>query len=70
MIFFEAKEFMTPDSHKKRLRYEKIFRNDIEEAIEKDESNKPKDVYEMIEHLSNEFDKDGNICFKEIQQYL
>ena len=45
----------------------KIFREDITEAIEKDESNKPEDVDEMIEdveHLRNKFDKDGNICFK------
>ena len=58
---------MTPDSHKKRQHYEKIFRDDITEAIEKDESNKPEDVDEMIEdveHLRNKFDKDGNICFK------
>merc|ERR1711954_78687 len=39
-FIFEAEEFMTPDSHKKRLHYEKIFRDDIKEAIEKDESNK------------------------------
>ena len=66
-FIFEAEEFMTPDSHKKRLHYEKIFRDDITEAIEKDESNKPEDVDEMIddvEHLCNKFDKDGNICFK------
>ena len=66
-FIFEAEEFMTPDSHKKRLHYEKIFREDITEAIEKDESNKPEDVDEMIEdveHLRNKFDKDGNICFK------
>ena len=39
----------------------------ITEAIEKDESNKPEDVDEMIddvEQLRNEFDKDGNVCFK------
>merc|ERR1711888_252163 len=49
------------------LHYEKIFRDDITEAIEKDESNKPGDVDEMIddvEHLRNKFDKDGNVCFK------
>ena len=66
-FIFEAEEFMTPDSHKKRLHYEKIFRDDITEAIEKDENNKPEDVDEMIEdveHLRNEFDKDGNMCFK------
>ena len=66
-FIFEAEEFMTPDSHKKRQHYEKIFRDDITEAIEKDESNKPEDVDEMIEdveHLRNKFDKDGNICFK------
>ena len=66
-FIFEAEEFMTPDSHKKRLHYEKIFREDITEAIEKDESNKPEDVDEMIddvEHLRNKFDEDGNICFK------
>ena len=28
-FIFEAEEFMTPDSHKKRLHYEKIFREDI-----------------------------------------
>ena len=58
---------MTQDSHKKRLHYEKKFRDAITEAIEKDESNKPEDVDETIEdveHLRNEFDKDGNICFK------
>ena len=66
-FIFEAEEFMTPDSHKKRLHYEKIFREDIKEAIEKDESNKAENVDEMIEdveHLRNEFDEDGNICFK------
>ena len=66
-FIFEAEEFMTPDSHKKRLHYEKIFRDDIKEAIEKDESNKPEDIDEMledVEHLHNKFDKDGNICFK------
>ena len=66
-FIFEAEEFMTPDSHKKRLHYEKIFRDDIKEAIEKDESNKEENVDEMIEdveHLRNEFDEDGNICFK------
>ena len=66
-FIFEAEEFMTPDSHQKRLHYEKIFREDITEAIEKDESNKPEDLDETIEdveHLSNEFDKDGNVCFK------
>merc|ERR1712015_167813 len=66
-FIFEAEEFMNSDSHKKRLHYEKIFREDITEAIEKDESNKPEDVDEMIEdveHLRNEFDKDGNVCFK------
>ena len=66
-FIFEAEEFISSDSHKKRLHYEKIFRDDITEAIEKDESNKPEDVDEMIEdveHLCNEFDKDGNVCFK------
>ena len=66
-FIFEAEEFMNSDSHKKRQHYEKIFRDDITEAIEKDESNKPEDVDEMIEdveHLRNKFDKDGNICFK------
>merc|ERR1711872_396064 len=66
-FIFEAEEFMTPDSHKKRLHYEKIFREDIKEAIEKDESNKAENVDEMIEdveHLRNECDEDGNICFK------
>ena len=66
-FIFEAEEFMTPDSHKKRLHYEKIFRDDIKEAIEKDESNKPEDIDEIledVEHLHNKFDKDGNICFK------
>ena len=66
-FIFEAEEFMTPDSHKKRLHYEKIFREAIKEAIEKDESNKAENVDEMIEdveHLRNEFDEDGNICFK------
>merc|ERR1712115_591109 len=66
-FILEAEEFMTPDSHKKRLHYEKIFREDIKEAIEKDESNKAENVDEMIEdveHLRNEFDEDGNICFK------
>ena len=28
-FIFEAEEFMTPDSHKKRLHYENIFRDDI-----------------------------------------
>merc|ERR1711867_85787 len=63
-FIFEAEEFMTPDSHKKRLHYEKIFRDDIKETIEKDESNKAENVDEMIEddeHLRNEFDEDGNI---------
>ena len=58
---------MTPDSHKKRLHYETIFRDDITEAIEKEESNKSEDVDKMIEDvedLRNKFDKDGNICFK------
>ena len=66
-FIFEAEEFMTPDSHKKRLHYEKIFREDIKEVIEKDESDKAENVDEMIEdveHLRNEFDEDGNICFK------
>ena len=66
-FIFEAEEFMTPDSHKKRLHYEKIFRDGITETIEKDESNKAENVDEMIEdveHLHNEFDEDGNICFK------
>ena len=66
-FIFEAEEFMNSDSHKKRQHYEKIFRDDITEAIEKDEINKPEDVDEMIEdveHLRNKFDKDGNICFK------
>merc|ERR1711867_377356 len=63
-FIFEAEEFMIPDSHKKRLHYEKIFRDDIKETIEKDESNKAENVDEMIEddeHLRNEFDEDGNI---------
>ena len=66
-FIFEAEEFMTPDSHKKRLHYEKIFRDDIKEAIEKDESNKAENVDEMIEdveHLRNEFDEEGNVCFE------
>ena len=66
-FIFEAEEFISSDFHNKRLHYEKIFRDDITEAIEKDESNKPEDVDEMIEdveHLCNEFDKDGNVCFK------
>ena len=66
-FIFEAEEFISSDYHKKRIHYEKIFRDDITEAIEKDESNKPEDVDEMIddvEQLRNEFDKDGNICFK------
>ena len=66
-FIFEAEEFISSDFHNKRLHYEKIFRDDITEAIEKDESNKPEDVDEMIEdveHLRNKFDKDGNICFK------
>ena len=66
-FIFEAEEFISSDFHNKRLHYEKIFRDGITEAIEKDESNKPEDVDEMIEdveHLCNEFDKDGNVCFK------
>ena len=66
-FIFEAEEFISSDFQNKRLHYEKIFRDDITEAIEKDESNKPEDVDEMIEdveHLRNKFDKDGNICFK------
>ena len=66
-FIFEAEEFMTPDSHKKRLHYEKIFREDITEAIGKDEGNKPEDEDDLIddvEHLRNKFDEDGNICFK------
>ena len=66
-FIFEAEEFISSDYHKKRIHYEKIFRDDITEAIEKDESNKPEDVDEMIddvEHLRNKFDEDGNICFK------
>merc|ERR1711872_379142 len=66
-FILEAEEFMTPDSHKKRLHNEKIFRDVIKETIEKDESNKAENVDEMIEdveHLRNEFDEDGNICFK------
>ena len=66
-MFFEAEEFISSDFHQKMLHYEKIFRDDITEAIEKDESNKPEDVDEMIddvEHLRNKFDKDGNVCFK------
>ena len=55
-FIFEAKEFMTPDSHKKRLHYKKIFRDSITDTIEKDEGNKPEDVNDMIddaEHLRN-----------------
>ena len=66
-FIFEAEEFISSDFQNKRLHYEKIFRDDITEAIEKDESNKPEDVDEMIEdveHLHNKFYKDGNICFK------
>ena len=66
-FIFEAKEFMTPDSHKKRLHYKKMFRDDITEAIEKDATNKPEDIDEMLEDvecLHNEFDEKGNICFK------
>ena len=66
-FIFEAEEFISSDFHQKMLHYEKIFRDDITEAIEKDDSNKPEDVDEMIEdveHLRNKFDKDGNICFK------
>ena len=32
-FIFEAEEFISSDSHKKRLHYEKIFRDDITEAI-------------------------------------
>ena len=52
-FIFEAEEFISSDSHKKRLHYEKIFRDDITEAIEKDESNKPEDVDEMIEDVEH-----------------
>ena len=58
---------MSSDSHKLRLHYEKIFRDDITNTIEKDKNNEPKDVDEVIddvEHLCNEFDKEGNTCFK------
>ena len=64
-FIFEAEEFMTPDSHKKRLQLERIFRDNMTETIEKDESNKPEDVnytIDDVEHLCNMFD--GNICFK------
>ena len=53
-FIFEAEEFISSDFHQKMLHYEKIFRDNITEAIEKDESNKPEDVDEMIydvEHL-------------------
>merc|ERR1712055_619809 len=63
-FIFEAEEFISSDFQNKRLHYENIFRDDITEAIEKDERNKPEDVDEMIddvEHLCNEFDKDGNV---------
>ena len=66
-FIFEAEEFMSSDSHKQRVHYEKIFREDITDSIEKDENNKPEDVDEIIddvEYLRNEFDKDGNMCFK------
>ena len=66
-FIFEAEEFISSDFQNKRLHYEKIFRDDITEAIEKDESNKPEDVDEMIddvEHLRNKFDENGNRCFK------
>ena len=66
-FIFEAEEFISSDFHQKMLHYEKIFRDDITEAIEKDDSNKPEDVDEMIddvEHLRNKFDENGNRCFK------
>merc|ERR1712240_723409 len=66
-VICKAEEFMSPDSHKKRLHYEKMFRDEITETIEKDESIKAENVDEIIddvEHLRNEFDEDGNICFK------
>ena len=66
-FIIEAEEFMNSYSHKQRLHYEKIFRDGITDTIEKDENKKPKDVDEVIddvEHLCNEFDKEGNTCFK------
>merc|ERR1712095_109325 len=52
-FIFEAEEFMTPDSHKKRLQYEKIFRDVFKETIEKDVSNKAENVDEMIEDVEH-----------------
>ena len=66
-FIFEAEEFMSSDSNKQRLHYEKIFRDNITDSIEKDKNNKPKDVDEVVhdvEHLCNEFDMEGNTCFK------
>ena len=66
-FIFEAEEFISSDFHQKMLHYEKIFRDDITNTIEKDKNNEPKDVDEVIddvEHLCNEFDKEGNTCFK------
>ena len=44
----------------------KILTYSIVDTIEKDESNKPEAVDEMIDnkHLCNDFDENGNICLK------
>ena len=66
-FIFDAEKFMDSDFKKKVLEWEKVFRKDITDAIDKDEFNNPEDKDEIIEdvqHLCNEFDENGSSCFK------
>ena len=66
-FIFDAEKFMDSDFKEKVLEWEKVFRKDITDAIDKDEFNNPEDKDEIIEdvqHLCNEFDENGNSCFK------
>ena len=66
-FIFDAEKFMDSDFKEKVLEWEKVFRKDITDAIDKDEFNNPEDKDEIIEdvqHLCNEFDENGSLCFK------
>ena len=66
-FIFDAEKFMDSDFKKKVLEWEKVFRKDITDAIDKDAFNHAEDKDEIIEdvkHLCNEFDENGGLCFK------
>ena len=52
-FIFDAEKFMDSDFKEKVLEWEKVFRKDITDAIDKDEFNNPEDKDEIIEKRHN-----------------